>query len=72
VRRVAVGRVPDEGHDPPTGGLDRHERRVGDVAVGERRDAGPGEADDLGLETAVEGRLDDQARPAGEVRPDPR
>jgi len=60
VRRIPIGRAPDHREDPSGPRLDRHEGAVRDVAIGERGEAQPHQPFDLGLQTGIEGRLDDQ------------
>src|SRR5207247_4049699 len=69
VEGIAVGRAADEREDPPAAGLDRHERRVGDVAPAELVEPNADEALGLVLQPGVERGLDDEAIARGEIRP---
>ena len=69
VEGIPVGRAADEREDPPAAGLDRHERRVGDVAPAELVEPDADEALGLVLQPGVERGLDDEAIASGEIRP---
>src|SRR5207244_8233565 len=68
----AVRRTADPRDDAARARLDRHERRIGRVAIAERREAQAYETLRLGLETRVERGLDHETVAAGEVRTKPR
>ena len=72
MRGIAVRRAADPRDDAARARLDRHERRIGRVAIAERRKAQTHEALRLGLQTRVKRGLDHKAVAAGEVRTQPR
>src|SRR5207237_7711004 len=72
VRGIAVRRAADPRNDAARAWLDRHERRIGRVAIAEGGEAQAHEALRLRLETRVERGLDHETVAAGEVRTQPR